>query len=289
MLKPRLVAALIIRGGIVVQSLGFRAYRPIGRPQIVIDYLNRFGIDEIVMLDIDASAAGKGPDLDSITRASAKCFVPLAAGGGIRSVADMTRAIRCGADKVAINTAALGDPGLIEQGAAVFGSQCIVVSMDVKRHPDGALEVYRHGGREPAGRSPIDWSREAARRGAGEIFINSVDRDGARQGYDLDLIRRVAEAVDIPVIACGGAGHPRHIREVIDAGASAAAAGNMLHFTEHSVITAKAYLKAADVDVRLDSYANYSHFGFDPAGRIEKQDESYLDHQRFVHYPKEVI
>ncbi len=287
--KRRLIGCLVVKGGIVVQSIGFRQYLPVGKPEIAVEFLNNWGIDEIVLLDIDATREGRGPDFTMIERVSKKCFVPLTAGGGIRNLEDMRRLIRHGADKIAINTAAVKSAGLIKQASDVLGDQCIVVSIDARK-VNGKYEVFLDSGREPTGLDPAKFAKQTAAMGAGEIFLNAVDRDGAKQGYDIELIKNVAAAVSIPVIACGGAGHPQHFSEALIKGnATAVAAANYFHFTEHSPVVTKAFLKEQGIDVRLDTYATYEGFSFDDKGRIGKRSESYLDKLRFEYQPKEVI
>lgn len=287
--KKRLIGCLVVKGGIVVQSIGFKRYLPVGKPEIAVEFLTNWGIDEIVLLDISATAEGRGPDFAMVARVSKKCFVPLAVGGGIKNVEDIHHLIRHGADKVVINTAAVKDPQFITQAAEVFGNQCIVVSIDAKKTAK-SYEVFLDSGRKPTGKSPVELAQQAQQSGAGEIFLNSIDRDGSKQGYDVALIKEVSQAVVIPVIACGGAGHPEHFAQAFAQGsASAVAAANYFHFTEHSPIVTKAFLKEDQVDMRLDSYATYADFTFDGMGRIAKRSKEYLDKLRFEYQPKEVI
>lgn len=289
MLKRRLTAVLIVREGIVVQSIGFAKYLPVGSPAIAAEFLNRCGIDEIVLLDMSVTPAGKEPDHELIVKVSKKCFVPLTVGGGVASVEEMRKLTHYGADKVSINTAALEDPSIIEEGAKVFGRQCVVVSMDV-RGSNGKYEVFADSGKRSTGKTPVEWAKEAESRGAGEILLNSIDRDGSKTGYDLDLVNSVTDAVQVPVIACGGAGHPAHFLELaVKTGASAFAAGNFFYFTEHGPITVKSHLVKAGVDVRLDTYAHYRDAQLDAAGRIAKRDELYLEKLKFEYHPEEVI
>lgn len=290
MLKKRLVGTLIVKNGIVVQSIAFRRYLPIGRVSVAVEFLNQWGIDEIIVLDIDAQRRGAGPDVERIAEASRRCMVPLTVGGGIRSLDDMKRLIHSGADKVAINHAALSSPTLIEEGASVFGSQCIVVSIDAQRRPGGGYEVAADGARNGTGLDPAAWARTVAARGAGEVLITSVERDGSKQGYELPLVQAVADSAGIPVIACGGAGRPQHFLEVLGLpNVSAAAAGNYFHFTEHSVSTAKAYLLGHGLDIRLDTYADYRRRAFDDQGRVAKRSDAELAEFIFEFVPDERI
>lgn len=269
MLKKRLIASLLLRDGLIVQSFGFNRYLPIGRPRFPIEFVVKWDIDEIVLLDMSASPGGRGPDEGVLEMLSQYCYVPLTVGGGIRSVDDVRRVIRAGADKCCVNTHAIRRPALIGEIADVFGSQCVVVSMDCRREADGSYRVYTESGAKAAARSPVEWARECEALGAGEIFLNSIDRDGSQRGYDIELIRAVSQAVGIPVIACGGVGNYGHFAPgIVEGGASAVAAANIFHHIEHSTILAKAHLLKAGVDVRLDSQAKYDGREFDENGRL---------------------
>lgn len=290
MLRKRIVACLVVKNGIVVQSIGFRQYLPVGSIDVCVEALNRWGIDEIVILDIDATAKGINPNYKLLTDCSKKGFVPLTVGGGIRNIQDMKKLIHYGADKVCINKIAILNPEIIKEASAILGNQCIVVSIDVKINKNNQYEVFSDSGHNPTGKDVMGWAKEVESLGVGEIFLNSIDRDGSKKGYDLDLIKMVSQAVDIPVIACGGAGHPKHFLEVLIYGnAYAAAAGNFFHFTEHSPILVKAYLRAHDIDIRLDTYADYSGINFGEPGRILQRSEHYLEKLRFEYQPEEVI
>ena len=290
MLKQRLIASITVRRGIAVQSIGFRRFLPIGRPEIVAENLNRWGVDEIVLLDISAPREGRGPDRALIEAVAAKAYVPVTVGGGIRTVVDVRNVVQWGADKVAINTAAIADPRLVDRAAERFGRQCVVCSIDAVADTDGAHQVVTEAGSRATGRDPVEIARIMEEHGAGEILLNAVHRDGAKCGYDRRLIERVTAAVTIPVIVLGGVGHPRHFLEGARiAGVSAVAAGNFFYFTEHSVLTAKAYLADAGIGLRHDSYADYRGRAFDEQGRIAKRDDRELENLVFTHYPDEVI
>ena len=297
MLKNRLIACLVVKAGIVVQSIGFNRYLPVGKPEIAAEYLNSWGVDEIILVDIDASLEGRGPNFEMIERVSKKCFVPLTIGGGINSVEIMKQVVRCGADKIAINSAAANNPELIRAGANVLGDQCIVVSVDARRKKnhggcDDEYEVVINNGKESIGIDPVTFSLKCEELGAGEILLNSVDCDGSKKGFDLDLIRSVSNVLKIPLIALGGAGHPEHFaKALINGGATAVAAGNYFNFSEHSVITTKAYLKSKfdEIPVRIGTYATYEGFTFDSFGKICKRDESFLKKIRFEYHPEEII
>ncbi len=286
MLKKRLIACIVVRDGLVVQSIGFQRYLPIGRPKIAIEFVARWDVDEIVVLDISATRQGRGPDFDVIGMAVEQCFVPLTVGGGIRSLSQVTAAMRAGADKIAINTMAIDSPAFITECADAYGSQCIVVSIDARETEPGRYEVFRDSGTHGTGLDPAAWAAEVEGYGAGEILINSIDRDGSKRGYDLALIRKVSDAVSIPVIACGGVGTYSHFAPgIAEAGASAVAAANIFHYIEHSTIVAKAHLRRAGIDVRLDSLAHYGKFNFDDHGRLLKLSDEELEaivHTRYV-------
>lgn len=271
MFKKRLIACLVVKGGIVVQSIGFKKYLPVGTPAIAVEFLNRWGIDEIALLDIDATAQKRPPDFDFINTIAKRNFTPLAVGGGIRNIDDMKKIIFSGAEKIIINKISLLNPKIIEEASKIFGSQSVTISIDVKINKNGDYEIFSDSGRIPTGINPVNWSKQVAELGAGEIFLNSIDRDGSKQGYDLKLIRIVSSSVPIPIIACGGVGHPRHFLEGInEGGASAVAAGNFFHFTEHSPVVAKSYLYSNKIGVRFGNAVNYQEFNFEESGRIAK-------------------
>jgi cyclase len=286
MLKKRIVACVVVKDGIVIQSIGFKRYLPVGDLGITLKFLDKWGIDEIIILDIDAQR----PDFEHVKEVSNQCCVPLSVGGGIRSVEDMVKLISLGADKIVINTLALSTPQNITQGADVLGKQCIVVSMDVKKVNHEIYEVFGNHGRTPTGKDPVAWAREVEDLGAGEIFLTSIDQDGSKQGFDLDLISKVSDSVSIPVIACGGAGLPTHFLDLLkNTRVAAVAAANFFHFTEHSVTTLKAFLLQSGQDVRLDSYANYADAFFGIDGRVAKKDDVDLERMRYVYQPREII
>lgn len=290
MLKKRVIGTVVVRGGIAVQSIGFSRFLPLGRPEIAVEFLNAWGADEILLLDIGPDRAARGPDLGMVRRVSRVCLTPLTVGGGISRLEHVRGLIRSGADKVAVNTALLADPSLAPQIAAVFGSQCLVASVDYKARPGKTSRVWADSGRAPTEESPADCARRMESLGAGEILLHDIDADGARQGFDCATVRQVVQAVGVPVIACGGAGGPRHFLEVFTTGGAAAAcAGNYFHFTEHSVVLCKTYLRRHGLDVRLDTAADYAEACLGEDGRLRKRDEAVLDALRFAHLPEEVI
>jgi len=269
MLKHRLIPCLILKDDRIVQSIKFKRYLPIGTVNIAIEFFVNWDVDEIILLDIHASRQKRKPRTELISLFARKCFVPFTVGGGISSVEDMRNVIKAGADKISINWAAFKNPEIITQGAETFGCQCITVSIDAKKNEDGFYEVFMNSGTEPTGLHPSEWAQRVEQLGAGEILLNSIERDGTKQGYDLELIRQVSRAVKIPVITCGGVGNMEHFVEGITEGmAQAVAAANIFQYTEHSTIIAKAYLKKAGVDVRLTSRVNYDDIKIDRMGRI---------------------
>jgi len=225
------IPCLDVHEGRVVKGVKFVDLRDAGDPVEAARAYDAQGADELVFLDITASHEGRATMLDVVRRTAEGIYMPLTVGGGVRTVADIRTLLRAGADKVSLNTAALAEPGVLREAARAFGSQCIVVAIDARWEPDRkGWGVYTHGGRRPAGRDAVAWAREAEELGAGEVLLTSMDRDGTREGYDLALTRAVAEAVSIPVIACGGAGSLAHLHEAVDAHASAAAAGSLFVF-----------------------------------------------------------
>jgi cyclase len=290
MLKKRIVACLVLKGGRVVQSIGFCRYLPVGSLSVSLEFLNNWGIDEVAVIDIDATTEKRKPDFERITEVSKKHFVALTVGGGIQTLEDMRKLIHCGADKVMFNTLALKDPGIIKDASDVLGCQSVVISIDVKRNAKGEYEVFSDGGRKPSGLTALAWAKRVESLGAGEILLNSIDKDGMKSGFDIALIRSVAGAVKIPVIALGGAGHPSHFLAVLkDTNACAAAASNFFHFSEHSPIVLKSFLRSESADIRLDTYSDYANVTFDESGRIAKRPEDYLEKLRFEYIPQEVI
>jgi len=250
-LAKRIVACLDVDGGRVVKGINFVALRDAGDPAELAARYDADLADELVFLDITASSDDRDILLDAVRRTADSVFIPLTVGGGIRGLGDIDRLLRAGSDKVSLNTAALNRPGLIEEAAAVFGEQCIVVAIDVRQGEHG-WGVYSHGGRRDTGRDAVEWAREAAERGAGEILLTSMDRDGTLSGYDLAITATVAAAIPVPLDASGGAGEPEHLRAVLtEGGADAALAASIFHFDAHPIPATKRYLAGAGVEVRL--------------------------------------
>jgi imidazole glycerol-phosphate synthase subunit HisF len=251
MLTKRIIPCLDVAAGRVVKGTKFLQLRDAGDPvECAMEY-NRQGADELVFLDITASSDERRTMIDVVERTAEQCFMPLTVGGGIREVSDVRDMLLAGADKVSINTAAINRPGLISEAAGTFGVQCIVVAIDAKRTQPGKWLVYTHGGRRPTALDAVAWARQAQAHGAGEILLTSMDADGTKDGYDVALTAAVARAVDIPVIASGGAGSLEHLADVLLAGqADAVLAASIFHFGEFSVDEAKAYLSSRGVPVR---------------------------------------
>lgn len=250
MLAKRVIPCLDVHGGRVVKGVKFLRLADAGDPVELGRAYDREGADEIVFLDITASHEGRETMLDVARRTAEQVFIPLTVGGGVRTVEDMRKLLRAGADKVAINTAAVERPELISSGAEEFGVQCIVVAIDAKRGGD-EWEVRTHGGRNPTGLDAVGWAAYVEELGAGEIMLTSMDRDGTKQGYDIDLLRAVGDVVNIPVIASGGAGTVEHFAEAITSGhADAVLAASLFHFGELSVGDVKGHLRDSGIPVR---------------------------------------
>jgi len=249
-LRKRIIPCLDVKEGRVVKGVRFADLRDQGDPVEAARRYDAEGADEITFLDITASHEARGTLLDVVARTADAVFTPLTVGGGVRSEEDVHALLHAGADKVAINTAAVLDPELLERVAQRWGNQAIVIAIDAKRAGEG-WTVMTHGGRRDSGRDAIAWAREAAQRGAGEVLLTSFDRDGTREGYDLELTRAVSEAVPVPVIASGGAGELEHLAEVLSVGkADAALAASIFHEGQHTIAETKAYLARRGVPVR---------------------------------------
>jgi cyclase len=252
MLKKRVMPTLLFKEVGLVKGVGYDSWRRVGSAMQAIKVYNMRQVDELVLLDIAATPNGDAPDFHQVDELADECFAPMTVGGGVRSIDHFRELLAVGADKVAVNTGAIENPALISQAAELFGSQCVTISIDVRRRPDGSPEVMSHCGRQSTRLDPVAWARDAEKLGAGEILLGSVDRDGTMTGYDLDLIRAVSTAVRIPVIASGGAGNYRHMEEALTiGGADAVAAASIFHFTEMTPREAKLHLKAAGLPVRV--------------------------------------
>ena len=252
MLAKRIIPCLDVTAGRVVKGTKFLNLRDAGDPVECAKLYDAQGADELVFLDITASSDDRATMVDVVARTAEQCFMPLTVGGGIRTVEDFRTMLLAGADKVSVNTAAIKIPELISDAAENFGSQCVVVAIDAKHGTPGSWRVYTHGGRNPTDLDAVEWAREVARRGAGEILLTSMDADGTCGGYDLELTAAVSAAVDIPVIASGGAGELEHLAEVLDRGhADAVLAASIFHFGTYSIAQAKHFLAERGIPVRL--------------------------------------
>jgi cyclase len=249
----RVIPCLDVDAGRVVKGIGFLDLRDAGDPVELASRYDAAGADELVFLDITATSDKRDTVVELARRTADEVFIPFTIGGGIRSAGDAQAVLDAGADKTSINSAALQRPELIDELAQAFGSQCVVVAIDAKRREGGGWEAYLAGGRTPTGRDAVDWAEEAVQRGAGEILLTSMDRDGTAAGYDLDLTSAVAERVGVPVIASGGAGRLDHLAEAIEAGADAVLCASILHYGQHTVPEVKQHLAAAGIAVRPTS------------------------------------
>jgi cyclase len=251
-LKMRVIPCLDVTDGRVVKGVEFVNLRDAGDPVEMAAIYNREGADELVFLDITASSDSRDTMVDVVRRTADQVFIPLTVGGGVRTVNDIRGLLSAGADKVSVNTAALARPELISEGAEIFGTQCITVAIDARRR-DGGWEVYTHGGRRPIGLDVVEWAARAAELGAGEILLTSMDRDGTLSGYDLALLEAVSGAVNIPVIASGGAGTLEHFAEALQPGrADAVLAASLFHFGTMRIAEVKAYLHQQGLPVRME-------------------------------------
>jgi imidazole glycerol-phosphate synthase subunit HisF len=250
MFVARVIPCLDVTAGRVVKGTNFVDLRDAGNPVELAARYDAEGADELVFLDITASSDRRDTMVDVVYRTAEEVFIPFTVGGGVRTIEDARRLLRAGADKVSVNTAAVERRGLVSEIAGEFGTQCVVCAVDAKRRP-GGFEVHVHGGRTPTGMDAIEWAADAAALGAGEILLTSMDRDGTREGFDLELTRAVVDAVGVPVIASGGVGTLDHLVEgIVDGGADAVLAASIFHFEEHSIAAAKARMASHGITVR---------------------------------------
>ncbi len=283
MLKKRLIACLLIKDDLLVQSIGFNKYLPIGKPKFTVEFVSRWDVDEIILLDISASPNKRIINLKMLGILSESCLVPLTVGGGIKNIDHVNKILSYGADKVSVNSHALKDKSIITQISETYGTQCIVVSIDVKKSENEEYFIFTNSGKTKHKIKVEEWASECESLGAGEILINSIDRDGMRCGYDVDLLKRVRKAVKIPVVALGGVGNPSHFEQGIKHGnADAVAAANIFLHSEHSTILAKAYLASKQIDVRVDTKASYKMRKFDHLGRLITLDSDKLSKVEFI-------
>lgn len=250
MLAKRVIPCLDVKDGRVVKGINFVNLQDAGDPVEQAVVYDGQEADELVFLDITASHEKRKTIIDVVEKTASRVFMPLTVGGGINAVDDIRNLLKAGADKISINSAAVKNPSIIDEASKIFGSQCIVVAIDAKRTSLG-FEVFINGGRTRSGKDAIEWAKEAQNRGAGEILLTSMDTDGTKNGYDIELTKAIVENVSIPVIASGGAGSPKHMKDAFDVGASAALAASIFHFGEYTIRETKEYLKKEGVNVRI--------------------------------------
>jgi len=257
MLATRVIPCLDVNNGRVVKGINFVDLVDAGDPVEQARVYNDAGADELCFLDITASHEGRDTIIDVVRRTAAECFMPLTVGGGVRTVDDYRNLLLAGADKVSVNSSAVNDPDLLSRAASRFGRQCVVLAIDARRNAEGKFEVFTHGGRTPTGMDAIAWAKDGANRGAGEILLTSMDADGTKNGFDLELTRAVSDAVSVPVIASGGAGHADHMADaVIEGHASAVLAASIFHFGELTVDEVKAVMQNRGLALRRNDRIN---------------------------------
>jgi cyclase len=289
MLKKRIIAVLPVYNGIVVQSIGFHKYLPVGKAEIAIEFLNAWGIDEIVVADISARKNNRVLQPDFVKQISKKCLVPLTVGGGITRLEDVHGLIHSGADKVCVNNPVLTNPELISEIAKNYGDQCVVVSIDILRE-NNSLYVWDYTTKTRSERSVAEVLQTAVQAGAGELLINSVHYDGKYTGYDTELFKEVCSKVTVPVLACGGARNAESMIQLLQTTeVSAACAGNFFHFFEHSVIITKKEIAQHSDAIRIETAANYKQNEVDAFGRLAKKDDAILEHLLYLKIEKEII
>lgn len=253
MLKKRIIPCLDVKNGRVVKGVNFENLIDAGNPVSQSKFYYEEGADELCFLDISASLENRSTTLEMVREVAKVCFIPFTVGGGISSIEDFSNLLKCGADKVSVNSAALKNPQLISNAAQKFGSNCVVVAIDAKINKEGNYEIFSHGGSKTTGIDAISWAIEVERRGAGEILLTSMDRDGTRSGYDLELIKKISQKVKIPVIASGGVGNLEHLKQGFEAGADAVLAASIFHFRQYSIKEAKEFLISKNISVRSNS------------------------------------
>lgn len=289
MLKRRIVGVLIVKDNIVVQSIGFSRYLPVGNPEIVAEYLNQWGADEIILLDITATRNGRPPNFDLITKVAKHCRVPLTVGGGITTIEHIHKLMHCGADKVSFNHLALQNPQFLQHASSIFGTQSVVASIDACIF-EGSYRVYDYSKDKILNVSPSDLASRLQTFGVGEIFLNSVDRDGKKSGFDIPLINHTNAQLSIPLIVSGGAGSPDHFVEVLSkTSASAVAAANIFHYFEHSLTIVKSQLMKYGHLIRFDEANLYEDSECDNLGRLMKKPDKCLESLLFQRIEEEKI
>ena len=250
-LTKRIIPCLDVNNGRVVKGVNFVGLKDAGDPVEIAKRYNDEGADELTFLDISASVENRGTIVDIVKNVAKEVFIPLTVGGGIRNLDDIYALLNVGCDKISINSSAVKTPNLIDDGAKRFGSQCIVVAIDVKKVSDGSYHVFVKGGREDTGLDAISWAKEVEKRGAGEILLTSMDTDGVKSGFDLEITKAISKIVNIPVIASGGAGKMEHFKDAFESGADAARAASIFHFKEVDIMDLKRYLQKNNINVRI--------------------------------------
>ena len=251
MITKRIVPCLDVRDGKVVKGMNFEGIRDVADPVEMARFYNESGADELVFYDITATVEGRSLFADVLERVASQIFIPLTVGGGINTLDDFDRVLKCGADKVSVNSGAIKDPGLIEKGAKRYGDQCVVLSMDIKR-VDGTFHLFSHGGRIDTGIDALQWAVDGVNRGAGELVVNSIDTDGVKEGFDLEMLDEIAARVNVPIVASGGAGKMEDFSELFrHPGMDAGLAASIFHFKEVDIMDLKKYLRGEGVNVRL--------------------------------------
>lgn len=250
MLKNRIIPCLDVKAGRVVKGVNFENLIDAGDPVAQAKFYYDEGADELCFLDIAATEENRGTMLDVVKKVAAVCFIPLTIGGGISKLEDFSDLLKSGADKVSVNSAAIKNPDLITQASKKFGAQCVVVAIDAKKNAAGNYEIFTHGGKKPTGIDAIQWAKKAEELGAGELLVTSMDRDGTKAGYDLELLQKITSQVSIPVIASGGVGNLEHLAQGLKAGASAALAASIFHFKQYTIKQAKDFLAEENIPVR---------------------------------------
>ena len=251
MLKNRIIPCLDVKNGRVVKGVNFENLVDAGDPVAQAKFYYEQGADELCFLDIAATDENRGVIIDVVKIVAQVCFIPFTVGGGIKEIQDFSNLLKCGADKVSVNSAAIKNPELISEAASKFGSQCVVVAIDAKKNESGNYEIFTHGGKKPTGIDAIEWAKKVTNLGAGEILLTSMDKDGTKSGYDLELIKKITSQISIPVIASGGVGNLEHLAEGLKAGASAVLAASIFHFKEYSIKQAKDFLDEQKIAVRI--------------------------------------
>lgn len=251
MLKNRIIPCLDVKNGRVVKGVNFENLVDAGDPVAQAKFYYEQGADELCFLDIAATDENRGVILDLVKKVAQVCFIPFTVGGGIKEIQDFSNLLKCGADKVSVNSAAIKNPKLISEAASKFGSQCVVVAIDAKKNESGNYEIFTHGGKKPTGIDAIEWAKKVTNLGAGEILLTSMDKDGTKSGYDSELIKKITSQISIPVIASGGVGNLEHLAEGLKSGASAVLAASIFHFKEYSIKQAKEFLDEQKIAVRI--------------------------------------